>query len=279
MSFRFYIYKHVPKKWRHTLGASKLVAPLRELFFRKLGKYREETVRVQRMYSDYHVKFNFVASLQIATKAAERGMENTLINNAITLLKKYKPSETDDYTIFDVGANFGYLSLVWKQSIAQNGKVYAFEPHPTIYNSLKKSVSSNQIVNLEVLNKAVSHASGSIELHLSSTTSNTLQQVARQNKANKTVAIDMITLDQFVNQNKITSVDLIKIDVDGIELDILKGAKQTIIAHKPIVIVETNGDAVIHLFLREQGYKIFDMQLEECLDDSVLPVNSFGVPV
>ncbi len=206
-------------------------------------------------------------------------MENTLINNAISLLKKYKPRSQDDYTVFDVGANFGYLSLVWNQTIAKNGIVYAFEPHPTIFNSVKTSVKLNVLSNLKLINAAVSDKAGKIELHLSSTTSNTLTEVAQENKANTTVKIDMITLDEFSMQHAITHVDLIKIDVDGIEHDILKGAKQLIATSRPVIIVETNGDASIHTFIREQGYKILDMKLNECKDDSVLPVNSFGIPL
>lgn len=278
MSLRKILYKIIPKNWRNTLGSSSVLKPLRDLFFRKSGVYREEIVKVDRNYLDYKVQFKFVASLQIAIKAFERGIENTLITNGIKLLKKYKPEQNESYTVFDVGANFGYLSLVWNQTISKNGSIYAFEPHPIIYNSLQKSVHLNNISNLHLINKAVGDKEGEMKLHLSNTTSNTLKEVATKSKATKKVTIEVISIDEFMSTKPNLTIDLLKIDVDGIELKILKGAKNTILKYKPIIIVENNDDYGIHLFLRELDYKIFDMNLIECIDDVLLPENSFAIP-
>ncbi|EDM42959.1 hypothetical protein SCB49_01607 [unidentified eubacterium SCB49] len=279
MKLRSIIYQSIPKKWRKTLGASKLLKPFRDFLLREKGSYIEETVVIKKTYSGYNVNFKFVANIQVATKAIERGIESSIINKAIFLLKKHKPKQGDSYTVFDVGANFGYLGFAWKQSIAKKGSVYSFEPHPNLFSSIKSSVLLNKFESFYCINKAVGKNEGIINLHLSNATSNTLSDFSGDIVVNKSVKIKMTSLDAFVEQNKIKTLDLIKIDVDGIEHNILEGAKKAIVKYKPIIIVETNNDVKIHTFLRSNGYKILDMNLNECIDDSSMPLNSFGIPI
>jgi predicted O-methyltransferase YrrM len=168
---KMFLYNLFSKRLKNKLGKSKILAPLRNLFFRTNGTYKEVLVKIKRAYSDYVVQFNFYASIQVANKAKNSGIENTLLNNSFNLLK----SDANDKTIFDVGTNFGYLSLVWASTVCENGKVYSFEPHSLLYNSFKKSVKSNQLENSIIAeNVAIGNELGTIELNLLSTTSNTL---------------------------------------------------------------------------------------------------------
>jgi hypothetical protein len=88
----------------------------------------------------------------------------------------------------------------------------------------------------------------------------------------------MITLDSFAKRNEIERCDLVKIDVDGIELDILKGAIQLIEKYKPIFIVETNGNVQILDFFGNIEYQILNMQLKPFQPGNKLPANIFCVP-
>ena len=88
----------------------------------------------------------------------------------------------------------------------------------------------------------------------------------------------MTTLDTFVESSNLEQCDLLKIDVDGIELDILEGAIQLIKNFKPIVIIETNENIRILEFIKKFDYTILDMNLNELKETDALPLNIFCVP-
>lgn len=270
---KMFLYNLFPKRLKNKLGRSKLLAPLRNSFFRSNGTYNEVLVKIKREYSNYLAQFNFNASIQVANKAKNKGIENTLLNNSIALLK----SNDDNKTIFDVGTNFGYLSLVWANTVCKNGKVYSFEPHPLLFNSFKKSVKSNQLENKIIIeNVAVGNNLGAIDINLLSTTSNTLD-IENNKKNDNKVKVNLITIDHYVESNKIEKCDLIKIDVDGIEYDILKGSQELIKKLQPIFIVETNDDQRIIDFFIQQNYRILNMKLKP-ISEGELPINIFCIP-
>jgi len=269
------LYTWIPNGTQKILGKSEILRPIRNLILRPQGVFRETSIWVKRSYIEYSVSFKFYASLKVASKAKKSGIENTLLRNAITLVRKHK-GLSNKAVIFDVGANFGYLSLVWAKSIAQNGRVIAFEPNLIVQNSFKKSIQANNLESVvELRNLAVGKKDGTIEIFLSSTTSNTLRENIETNNSN---IIEMVTLDSFAKRNEIERCDLVKIDVDGIELDILKGGIQLIEKYKPIFIVETNGNAQILDFFRNIEYQILNMQLKPFQPGNKLPANIFCVP-
>lgn len=270
---KMFLYNLFPKGVKKKLGKSKVLAPIRNSFFRTNGSYKEAQVKINRTYLDYLVQFNFLASIQVANKAKVNGIENTLLKNSIKLLN----SEENNKVIFDVGTNFGYLSLVWANTIAKNGKVYSFEPHPILFKSYKKSVQSNHLDNRIIAeNVAVGNDLGSVEINLLSTTANTLHLDIHKEKDQK-VKVDIISLDHYVEMNSISKCDLIKIDVDGIEYDILNGSKELIKKLQPIFIVETNNDHRIINFFLDHNYSILNMKLEP-ISEGELPENIFCLP-
>lgn len=270
---RMFLYNLFPKKLKNKLGRFKIIAPLRNSFFRRNGTYKEVLAKIKREYSNYVVEFNFYASIQVASKAKNKGIENTLLNNSIELLK----SEGEDRTIFDVGTNFGYLSMVWANTVCKKGKVYSFEPHPLLFNSYTKTVKSNNLQDHIVMEKvAVGNELGTIEINFSATTSNILAlESARRNY--KKEKVNIITLDHYIEKKNITKCDLIKIDVDGIEYDILNGSQELIKKFHPIFIVETNNDNRIIDFFIKHDYQIFNMKLKPILEGE-LPSNIFCKP-
>lgn len=269
------LYQILPPKMRKGIGKSVLLKPLRDFFLRPKGNFRETRVFVNRDYLGYKVKFFFFATTKIVSKATKSGIENTLLRNSIKLLKTHK-TEKNDAVILDVGANFGFLSLVWANAISKNGKVIAFEPNINVYNSFKKAIRANNMEStLHLKNLAVGNKDGSIELFLSSTTSNILQTGMQQN--NKTT-IEMVSLDSFSRRNDIIRCDLVKIDVDGIELEILKGATNLLENCRPIFIVETNSDKSIIDFFHQHEYQILDMELNPFHPGEQLPSNIFCIP-
>ena len=87
---RMFLYNLFPKRLKNKLGRSKILEPLRNYFFRNNGSYKEVVSKIKRKYLDYLVYFNFYASIQVANKAKKKGIENTVLNNSIKLLKSNK---------------------------------------------------------------------------------------------------------------------------------------------------------------------------------------------
>ena len=269
------LYRILPPHWRNGMGRSPILKPLRNIFLRSKGSYREAKVPISRTYLEYNVNFHFFASLKVASKAEKSGIENTILRNVIHLIKKYK-TNIDNAVVLDVGANFGYLSLVWANSISKKGKVIAFEPNFHVHNSFKKSIADNGLESHILLNNlAVGNKEGSIELFLNSTTSNTLQT---SSTFGSSVPIEMVSLDSFSEENGIDRCDLVKIDVDGIEFDILRGATNLIERCSPIFIVETNGDEKIIDFFYQRNYQVLNMKLIPFQSGDKLPSNIFCIP-
>lgn len=267
-----YLYKKIPKPLRNRIGKSKSLKWLRDFILRKDGVYKERKVRIKRAYLDYNVDFKFVASIKEASNALVKGIENTMLCNSITLLRKRREN-LDDITILDVGANFGYLSLVWSQTVCKRGKVIAFEPSIDVFKSLSKSVEVNNVGNIvKLVNVAVGNENKSVQLFLNDSTSN----VIPENENQQSDTVQMIRIDDYINENDI-KCDLIKIDVDGIEYDILKGSIHTLKKYNPIYIVETNNDIRIIDFFRENNYTVLDEKLNPYSEDKKLPPNVYCV--
>lgn len=152
---------------------------------------------------------------------------------------------------FDIGAHHGYFSLLYSRWVGSQGKVYAFECHPQNYEILKTNRQLNQADNLEIFSSAVGEANGKISIGNDSSGILLAQQ--------KTVTVPMITLDHFAEQHRTPT--MMKIDVEGYELEVLLGAKK-ILATRPKVILEIHNfahsdpkprlEAILELF---KGYR------------------------
>ncbi len=272
------LYQLLSPNMKKRLGNSKVLKPIRDRLLRSNGEYIETDVFINRSYNEYTANFRFFSAIQIAAKAKNRGIENTLIKNSMTLLQKRK-FDSNKYIIFDVGSNFGYLSLTWATTIAKKGKTIAFEPNLRVLQSFRKSVLANGLGETVVLeNVALGNENKDIKLYNFNTTSNILETFDPVLIQTKASTVQMIKLDDYVVRHNITRLDLLKIDVDGIELEILKGAKQLIKKLRPIIIVEVNEKSEIIDFLLDNNYKILNLKMEN-YSSKDFNSNLFGVPI
>jgi FkbM family methyltransferase len=132
----------------------------------------------------------------------------------------------------DLGANMGYFSLLFAKYVGKEGKVYAFEPHPTNCTVLSKSIKANGFDNIMVVQKAVSNKLGLASLHFNESGSGGSSVYKRNlpnvDEQNRHIEVETISLDTFFEHEGWPAVDIIKMDIEGAENVALVGAKQLI---------------------------------------------------
>ena len=136
----------------------------------------------------------------------------------------------------DVGANIGLMSIFASNCVGNEGQVLAYEAHPKTAELLKENIGLNQLLNIQVCQYALGSEEGQTKIYDN-------WQINRGGaslivKTNDSVAFDIEIhqLDNKIPSNLIPKV--IKIDVEGFELEVLKGASETIKRFQPILIVE-----------------------------------------
>jgi len=127
----------------------------------------------------------------------------------------------------DVGANIGFLSIVAAHFVGKSGLVYAVEPHPLIFKELLKNISLNKTKNIVPLN--VAFGSGRSEAMLYENPDinwGAASLIPPQDRGiTRGWSVKVVSIDELIQSGQIQRPDLVKIDVEGFELEVLKGAK------------------------------------------------------
>ena len=222
--------------------------------------------------------------------------------NLIVILNNLLPQEG---TLIDAGANMGYVSLLASRVLNENGKIYALEPSQRDFERLIDNVSINHLSKIiSCHNIALSDKSGTAQLMIATEERSALNTLgtAFSFKGVEKVKIEDVktmSLDEFITNEGINHVDVLKLDLEGSELKALQGAVNTIQRYRPAVVLGINQNALkasgasldeieqMLKTLRYKAYKIVtspDFALEQiedlkksrvnvvfCLHESVVP--------
>jgi FkbM family methyltransferase len=156
-----------------------------------------------------------------------RKVNNFLIHDVYTsmvdheedIVQQFSPKKGD--IVIDVGAAFGFYSIVASKMVGQQGKVVAIEPQPDSFEMLNKNIKLNSLTNISTLNYAVSSKKTTLKLYSSYSI---LQERAGQNPQQH-IEVSADTLDNLLGQLDLDKANWIKVDVEGAELEVLKGAE------------------------------------------------------
>lgn len=160
--------------------------------------------------------------------------ERVLTEIAIKLIGK------DDICI-DVGANFGWYTSLMALHTGSSGAVHAFEPMPQSFDELKRNHDlMGSPANVVLNNAALGDHAGSVQIHLfEGLATGHASLAAKKDVGSAAFDCRMITLDSYLEENGVEQIDFIKVDVEGAELQLLKGATrifdQTV---PPIILME-----------------------------------------
>ncbi len=171
--------------------------------------------------------------------------------------------------VFDIGAHIGLVALPLAKSINPNGTVFAFEPASSNRKFLIDHIAANKITNIDVVSDLVGESSNqTVEFFESTGDSgmNTMADTGRRRGYEQTT-VNQITLDEFCSSRRLTP-QLIKIDTEGAELNILRGATEVLKLHRPIIFLSVHPRHIAELggtveeleaLLEESNYTVKDM--------------------
>lgn len=171
-----------------------------------------------------------------------------------------------DAVVLDIGANTGYYSII---AARKSRHIYAFEPGSSNRKKLEENIKLNRLTNVSVLPYAVSDKEGQTELFIAvddNTGMNSLEQPGNFSGHKEVVAV--VSIDNWAAENKIPGINLIKIDVEGLEMKVLTGMKRIIEEQKPGIFIEVIGQLLmqsghsvndIYNFLFSRGYNAYEI--------------------
>ncbi|MBN1760909.1 MAG: FkbM family methyltransferase [Chitinispirillaceae bacterium] len=172
-------------------------------------------------------------------------------------------------TGIDIGANIGALSLTMVKAVYPSGLVYSFEPGKILYNRLLKNIALNPSIQKNILpvNKGLSNKEGELFWHESPLRENRGNACLNTEQGTDGISVPVTTLDLYFADKDTSGLKFIKIDVEGMEREVLQGGMELLKAVKPIIyyesylVVETNrGEPVlrdIESILSQLGYRFY----------------------
>jgi FkbM family methyltransferase len=156
--------------------------------------------------------------------------------------------------VYDIGAQAGFYTLFFSKLVGETGRIFAFEPCPYSARFLLDHVRMNRLANVFVLQVAVSERSGLTRM----TVDRGKMENRLQNSADTILGVAAVTIDEC----GLPVPDIIKLDVEGAESEVLKGAEKVLYKARPIVFVAVHGatqrEQCARLF-RQAGYTIYDL--------------------
>lgn len=233
-------------------GKARLIRPLRHYFYKRYKGREDKWVTI----SDYDrdIKMKLDRSSYMGGSIYWLGKHHW---REVNFLKKnLKP----DMVMIDVGANQGEFSLLAAKYLT-NGKVMAFEPQSDMCNLLNENIEVNGFKNVNVFNFGLSDHDSVEKLYTSTEESihsgiheGLYTSFPDDTRSEYVQEFRITQLDKVLNDEPLRSVDFMKIDVEGGELMVLKGAYKTLKQYKPKIIIEINAQT-----FKSAGYDTKDL--------------------
>jgi len=173
----------------------------------------------------------------------------------------------------DVGAHIGQYTLVASRIVGDQGEVHSFEPDPDTFELLTHNITRNGLKNVRANQVALYREDSVREFFRASPLNIGGSSLARPYEADSNVSfkVSCVRLDRYVEEHRLAHVDVIKMDIEGAEIDALRGAQKLLASEsRPILVLEfheraleTFGGSCATLaeFLRARGYRLFDARL------------------
>jgi hypothetical protein len=169
------------------------------------------------------LQFHFTAPYRTWLKARQSGIENRIC-------RLFMDRCRDGFVGFDVGANAGFISIVTSMAVSPMGQVFSFEANRGYFDVLTRNIQANGLQD-------ICHA---------------FHAFVGRESANE----NRVTLDEMAQRLALKRLDVLKVDVEGGDLDVLLGGAEILRRFRPLVVVEmtTNQDAIYRFLKDDIGY-------------------------
>lgn len=258
----------------------------------KLKKYRDRHAKANAKAPDSTIVLPANCSIRIPPGDGD-------VRNAFEHFGWRDPEMVDEFIGFmklaanakifwDVGALFGLFSLAFALQ-DKDRRALAFEPNPISRAKLEECLQLNPTAKVQVLDCAVGLPDKVVKFERGFHYTAIAESPARPGEADavpgETVAIKTMSIDELIEKN-LDPPDIIKIDVEGHELDVLLGAKKLLLAKKPLLSIEVHPDLLalrgtsglaIAEYLEDAGYVFRDTDLKRVTKDYFKHQNNFRV--
>ena len=178
-----------------------------------------------------------------------------------------------DFVVLDIGTNIGSTLLQFANLAGHKGKVIGFEPDPFNYKNCIYNIGLNSFNNVIVNNIGLGNETGEFSLVVDTPTNRGGNRIQLDNPDGKEVVkIKVHKLDDWIGSANIVKVNLIKIDVEGFEMNVLKGSLETLKTHRPVFFIELDDNnlkmvgasaKVLVEFLEINGYSVVNAETDE----------------
>jgi FkbM family methyltransferase len=193
----------------------------------------------RRIYRTYVVKFDEKTRMAVRPLGGDLAIaEEVLISRVYEKEGRPKPGDT----VIDAGANIGAFSVEVGELVGPEGRVYSFEPASSSFELLKRNIELNGLSNVTPNRCGLGEEEGELMLNLyDQHGGNTL--LPTRNDKRRVVGKERVrirTVDSFVKESEVGRVDFLKVDTEGFELPVLKGAKETLLRDHPRIAGEAH---------------------------------------
>lgn len=169
--------------------------------------------------------------------------------------------------ILDVGANIGQTSLNCARLAGPSGKVFGFEPDPVNFKQCEVNKELNSYPGVTFFNFALGEEQTSVVMQLGERNRGGNSIVNNTTNEKCSIRIDLKSMDEFAKEKNLEKISIVKIDVEGYELNVLKGAVNCLRKYRPTLYIEIDESHLkrqnhtpqdIFNFLQDHGYMIHD---------------------
>jgi FkbM family methyltransferase len=158
--------------------------------------------------------------------------------------------------VYDLGAATGFYTIIAARCVGVDGKVIAFEPAHANVSALRHNVALNSFENVAIFDLAIADYEGRAEMVQEA--NDDINIVMHEIDESREVGVDEVavtSLDTLLEAGRIPAPSVIKMDVEGAELEVIAGAKATLSRHRPILLIEVHERwDELEPMLSESGY-------------------------